>query len=335
MPRHRALPLLNAGLLFLWLTALIGYFAPWVHRQPVSAALAWTPFDLFALLRLLPEIEAGTLAVNLQALQLPLLALAVLLPALLIRFSGAVRTGAALVGCGLAAITMPPYPQILTAWRTPGWRVPFWWSIGTMATVLLMAWTLPSLIPGDRYGYRRWLLVGIIELAVLPAMITFYRLLPALRRLHAAPVVPAWGFWICIAGLSAIGAVEWYRAIRSWKALPIVHPDSLESGAEPGRKRHLGVAAEDAMSKAGRPLDLEHMRRIKDKYEEVLLQKANVVSVGIGLPIREGKPVDEPGIVVSVTRKYSPQELPAEDLVPQKLEDVHVYVEELGTIQAS
>jgi hypothetical protein len=214
IPSKKAWPIRKVGLLALWLAALIGYFAPWVNRYPLSAALGWNAYDLFALLRLLPEIEAGTVAVNLQTLQLPLLALAVLLPAILVRTRLGIRIGAALVGSWLTLITMPPYPQILTAWRTPGWRVPFWWSLGTLAVILVIVWALPHLIRHDRQRYEAWMLVGVTELAVAPAVVTFYRLLPALRRVHAAPVVPAWGFWMCIAGLCAIGALEWYRAAR-------------------------------------------------------------------------------------------------------------------------
>jgi hypothetical protein len=213
-PSRRVLPVRETGLLLLWLVALIGYFAPWVYRQPPTPALGWNAYDLFALLRLLPEIEAGTLAVNLQSLQLPLLGLAVLLPALLVRAPLSIRIGAALVSSVLALITMPPYPQILTAWRTPGWRVPFWWSVGTIASAFVLVWALPYLSRRDRQRYREWMLVGVTELAVAPAVMTLYRLLPALRRLHAAPVTPAWGFWLCMAGLGAIGAVEWIRAVR-------------------------------------------------------------------------------------------------------------------------
>lgn len=213
-PSRRVLPVREVGLLLLWFAALIGYFAPWVHRQPPTAALGWNAFDLFAVLRLLPDIEAGTLAVNLQSLQLPLLALAVLLPALLVRAPLIIRIGAALVSSALALITMPPYPQILTAWRTPGWRVPFWWSIGAIASAFVLVWAWPYLGRRDRQGFREWMLVGVTELAVAPAVITFYRLLPALRRVHAAHVAPGWGFWLCIVGLGAIGAVEWMRAVK-------------------------------------------------------------------------------------------------------------------------
>ncbi len=200
---------LHLGLLILWLVALVGYFGPWIARKPVTAALGWNAYDLYGLLRLLPDIESGALTVNLQTLQLPLLGLAALLPILVSRRHVGVRLGAALVGCVLATMTLPRYPEILTAWRTPGWRVPFWWGIGTMFICLA------SIRLAPRLGrYRAWWMVGVGELAVLPAVATLTRLLPALSTLHAAPVRPGWGFWVCILGSGLIGGAA---ALAVWK----------------------------------------------------------------------------------------------------------------------
>ena len=193
-----------------WLVALASYFAPWVARRPMSAALAWNGYDLFDLLRFLPEIESGTLTVNLQALRLPLLGLTVLLPNLLAESAKRVRIAGALFGCLLAILTLPPYPQILDAWRTPGWRVPFWWGIGAMACALFSIRLAPK---AGRYRY--WWILAVAELATVPAMVTLTRLLPALRALHAAPVRPGWGFWGCTTGLIMIGLSSWAMALRS------------------------------------------------------------------------------------------------------------------------
>lgn len=75
---------------------------------------------------------------------------------------------------------------------------------------------------------------------------------------------------------------------------------------------------------------LAHLQAIKAKYEAELLKKANVVAVGIGIPIRDGRPVGKPCIIVSVTHKVAAMELAAEDLLPQELEKVRVWVEEIG-----
>ncbi len=80
---------------------------------------------------------------------------------------------------------------------------------------------------------------------------------------------------------------------------------------------------------------LAHLREIKSKYEFTLMAKANVVAVGIGIPMRDGQPAAEPGIIVSVTRKVATSELDPEDLIPRTLEDVRVWVEEIDRPRAA
>ena len=76
--------------------------------------------------------------------------------------------------------------------------------------------------------------------------------------------------------------------------------------------------------------DLAYIRKVKAKYEAELLKKANVVAVGIGIPIRDGRPAGELGIMVSVTHKVEATKLAAQDLVPGELEKVRVWVIEIG-----
>ncbi|MGC9521564.1 MAG: hypothetical protein ACP5HG_06740 [Anaerolineae bacterium] len=307
-----------------WLAALVGYFAPWIAREPVSAALAWNAYDLYALARLLPQIETGALTVNLQGLLMPLLGLAALLPVRLSRQRLGIRIGAATLGCVLAAMTLPPYPQILDAWRTPGWRVPFWWAIGTMAATAGAVWVAPRM---GRYRHG-WTVVVVVG-TTLPAAITLTRLLPALSAVHAAPVRPGWGFWICMAGLIALGLIALYQALE-----PLREPRGRRGGEMTGEEMKSQAEMDyraDAQTMAER---LDHIRKVKAKYEADLLNKANVVSVGIGYPMSEAAAAKEPGIVVSVTHKVSASELTPEDLVPRELDDVRVWVEEVDRPRA-
>jgi len=81
----------------------------------------------------------------------------------------------------------------------------------------------------------------------------------------------------------------------------------------------------------------ENLKRINDikiKYEDELLEKANVVAVGIGMPIRNGRPAGELGIMVSVTHKVEASKLAVQDLVPRELDDVRVWVIEVGRPRA-
>ncbi len=198
----------QVGLLAAWVIALVGYFGPWVGRQ--AAALAWNAYDLFDLLRLLPEIETGALSVNLQTLRLPLVGLAVLLPMLLVDGRSVWRIGGAFVGAGLALATLPPYPEIVSAWRTPGWCVPFWWGVGAMLAAGIAIWAAPRL-----GRYRPWLLLAWLAVTTLPAAATFARLLPALRTLHAAPIGPGWGFWVCMGGLGCVAVLLWIQGLTT------------------------------------------------------------------------------------------------------------------------
>jgi len=190
--------------MLLWIGALLGYGGPWIAQS--SAALAWNAYDMFDVLRLLPEIETGALSVNLQALRLPLIGLAVLLPVLYANLRWFWRITAATLGAGLALATLPPYPEIVTAWRTPGWRIPFWWGVGA----ILAAGALIEL--ASRLGKsRQWLIVGWLALTGIPAVATFNRLLPALHTLHTRPVHTGWGFWLWGIATLLLALICWYE----------------------------------------------------------------------------------------------------------------------------
>jgi hypothetical protein len=78
---------------------------------------------------------------------------------------------------------------------------------------------------------------------------------------------------------------------------------------------------------------LDHLRRVKQKHEAELLQKRNVVGVGIGR--RQASPGEsgEPVIVVSVTHKVPRHQLLPHDLIPQELDGVPVDVRSVGTLR--
>ncbi len=78
---------------------------------------------------------------------------------------------------------------------------------------------------------------------------------------------------------------------------------------------------------------LERLREVKALYEKALLQKANVVGVGIGFRRRGGCLTEEPVIVVSVTRKVPRDQLDPPDVIPSELEGVPVDVQEVGVLR--
>lgn len=73
---------------------------------------------------------------------------------------------------------------------------------------------------------------------------------------------------------------------------------------------------------------------ISERYQSYLMQKANVIGVGVGFREKDGKLGDEVAIVVNVTRKLPSHELLPEDLIPSEIEGVPVDVRETGEIRA-
>ena len=65
-----------------------------------------------------------------------------------------------------------------------------------------------------------------------------------------------------------------------------------------------------------------------------LLQRRNVVACGVGFKESGGQMLDEPCVVVSVTRKLPKAQLSSDDLIPQSLGSVRTDVQEVGVLKA-
>lgn len=79
---------------------------------------------------------------------------------------------------------------------------------------------------------------------------------------------------------------------------------------------------------------IQQAMAVKARHEARLMQKANVVGVGVGFRERDGKLTDEIALVVNVTRKLPRNQLAPEDLIPNEIDGVPVDVYETGEIQA-
>lgn len=80
---------------------------------------------------------------------------------------------------------------------------------------------------------------------------------------------------------------------------------------------------------------MERAQAAKRQHVAKLLTKARVVSVGIGHKYTKGERVsDELCIVVGVTHKIEPEHIYAEDLVPERVDDVPTDVIAVGKIKA-
>jgi hypothetical protein len=79
---------------------------------------------------------------------------------------------------------------------------------------------------------------------------------------------------------------------------------------------------------------IEEIRAVKDRHEEDLLKKKNVVGLGIGYKEVGCQKTKQLSLVVMVRKKESPSQLEARDLVPSEIEGVPVDVKEVGEIVA-
>lgn len=73
---------------------------------------------------------------------------------------------------------------------------------------------------------------------------------------------------------------------------------------------------------------------VKDRHKQLLLSKANVVGVGVGIRQQEGEFTGEVALVVMVSRKLPSSEVPPDDLLPREIEGIPVDVQEVGSIGA-
>ena len=80
--------------------------------------------------------------------------------------------------------------------------------------------------------------------------------------------------------------------------------------------------------------DILRAMNVKARYAAGLLQKPNVLGIGVGFRQQADQLTDEVVIVVNVSRKLAPDQLEPQDVIPSVIEGVPVDVRETGNIQA-
>jgi hypothetical protein len=78
----------------------------------------------------------------------------------------------------------------------------------------------------------------------------------------------------------------------------------------------------------------ETFQAVKRAHEHELMQKANVVGVGVGVRQRHSTLTQELAIVVFVRRKVPQNQLAPDDVIPAEIEGVPVDVQEVGEFKA-
>ena len=79
---------------------------------------------------------------------------------------------------------------------------------------------------------------------------------------------------------------------------------------------------------------VERIKAVKMVREKELLAKANVIGVGVGLRRRDGELLDEPALIVLVSKKMPRAQLAEKDFVPNELDGVPVDVQEIGFVRS-
>jgi hypothetical protein len=79
---------------------------------------------------------------------------------------------------------------------------------------------------------------------------------------------------------------------------------------------------------------MAEVKAVKEKHEAQLLQKANVVGVGIGYREKDGQVTDQVALIVMVKKKVPLSQLDAKDVIPREIEGVMIDVKEVGEIRA-
>jgi hypothetical protein len=74
--------------------------------------------------------------------------------------------------------------------------------------------------------------------------------------------------------------------------------------------------------------------RVKETHKEALMAKPNVIGVGTGYKVSEGKRTEELCLVTLVRQKMPPSALQAEAMVPKEIEGIRTDVVEIGDVRA-
>jgi hypothetical protein len=189
--------LLLAGLL---LAAVGSSFAPWVDRSP--AALLLTAPDMAEFVKFLPEVRAGSLAVQRLLFLLPLAVVTLSLPmvatARQLAYPRRVRWLALAATLPLALTLLPP------VWSPPVF-VSDEFRLQTAACGLGLG--LVAVSPALKVVPARWLAVLLLPLSLAApalALWQFFVVQEAVTRAYASPVVPGWGAWATVAGFALV-----------------------------------------------------------------------------------------------------------------------------------
>jgi hypothetical protein len=183
-------------LVFGLVSAVVGYFGPWVFHR--AAALTVTGFELSWFAKFFPQVGSGSVPVKREQFFAPLVAASLLCGLWINRFARwsivprILMTG---VAASLLLLALPPYDFFLA----PEYRR----QLMLVAAALAMA---PLTLLAR--GLPRCVWAGLFALLALMgsslAQIQFVRLRPLVVALYGGPVGLGWGAIACTAGFVSI-----------------------------------------------------------------------------------------------------------------------------------
>lgn len=191
-----------AGLVVMGLAAMIiGAWGPWVAHA--NAAMSLGALDLAEFVKFMQR--AALTGVMREWFCLPLVSAAVGL-ALWIRKVQFLNFYHRLAGVlGAAAwtlVVLPPYPDLLRAYRSPEDRIFFWMGVGALALTLL-AGSAGAWLP-RRVAAAAWIVLALGS--VVPALWQLAQLSAPLAQLYGAPLQVGWGVIVTVAGSLSVAA---------------------------------------------------------------------------------------------------------------------------------
>jgi hydrogenase/urease accessory protein HupE len=190
----------------LWLALFLigaGYFGPWVWHK--AAGLNLSADDLGEWIKFLPAWKSGQLSVTRELFYLPIWLTSIGLGLMAGRIKAwPWKLVALAVSLVLVLTPLPKYPELLSAYREPEFRLTFW---ATMAALLLsVAFTFLGAQLPDRVEAILWIMIGVSAALFAPWM--FGRALPDIDRLYHYTI--GWGIVAEVIGgvlLALVGGV--------------------------------------------------------------------------------------------------------------------------------
>jgi hypothetical protein len=194
------------------LTALAGYFGPWVWHPAV--ALRLSADDLGEFVKFIPAVQFGALPITRELFYAPIW-LAAIGIACWVGVYVRRRWVRAVIGLLLIYASiwpMPPYPFILDAYRSSEFGPAFWTSV--LAALLCAAGLLFGRRLADRWQRLLWIAIGLPGASLAP--LAFFQARPAIEELYRFTI--GWGLAAVALGFAAAAISGFWPMRRSMKS---------------------------------------------------------------------------------------------------------------------